>query len=156
MPHNRLFPLNMYFILYSYIKINAHGNSTRCFPCAREESRILQNYLISQQVESQFFHSKTNPLSARISCIRSLKDIIRLHPAQLMTNHPDAWQVLPSNEALRGLWSVFYQDRPVLALTDPWIHTFIVRYTLCAFCLLSACCPEGKLIWVKSCCVRII
>lgn len=98
-------------------KLKTASGWTRRFPYASEESWILPNYLISQQVESQFFHSKTNPLSAHISCILSLKDIIRLHPAQFMTNHPDAWQILPSEEALRGLWSVFYQDRPILALS---------------------------------------
>lgn len=44
--------------------------------------------------------------SSHIARTRILKDIIRPRPAQLMTNHPDAWQILPFQEALRGLWSV--------------------------------------------------
>lgn len=49
---------------------------------------LMSIFSTSEQTHSIF--------SSHISCIQILKDIIRLHPAQFMTSHPDAWQILPS------------------------------------------------------------
>lgn len=96
--HNGQFALNMYFILFSYLKMclsictwtwnpdtyfHKHAEKSRGF------CRIISfynkwnlNFSTPEQTHSKF--------SSHIACTRILKDIIRLRPAQLMTNHPDA------------------------------------------------------------------
>lgn len=68
-PHNGCFSLNMYFILFRYARIFfsiciwklTHFKVNQKFPWTCKKSRILQNYFISQQVESQVLHSRNKP-----------------------------------------------------------------------------------------------
>ena len=96
-PHNGCFSLNMYFILFCHTRIVSsvctwkwnHFKVNQTFPKTCRKLRILQSCFILQRAESQvLLYKQTHYIFfSYISCIRILKDIIRLHLAQL-------WQII--------------------------------------------------------------
>lgn len=70
--------------------------------------------------------------SSHISCIRILKDIIRLHPAQFMTNHPDAF--MANSPILRGP-----ERAAVYRILAPVTSCFSSRWTFSPTISTSVC-----------------
>lgn len=113
-PHNGCFSLNMYFILFNQRRIFLsvctwkwnHFKVSQTFPntCKKVKDFAQLFHFTTRGISSFALHKQTHYIfSSHISCIRILKDIIRLHAAQ---PHDKSSRCMANSTILRVLAKV--------------------------------------------------